>query len=187
MSASGDGWTAGSTAGIKSSSSPTIQEPASYKQALGIPQSERWEAAIKSEYDSDVSRKTWPLVPCPPGRKLVDSKWVFKLKRDANGQIARYKAILVARGFTQEKSVDYHETFAPTVRMISTRTLLTLAAYNDSEVEHLDVVTAFLEVDLEEEIYMRQPEGFRHTDINGEERVCLLEMSLYGLKQAPRS
>jgi hypothetical protein len=116
----------------------------------------------------------------------VDSKWVFKLKRDTNGQIARYKARLVARGFTQEKGADYHETFAPTVRVISIRTLLALAAYNDWEVEQLDVVMAFLEADIEEEIYMRQPEGFRHTDINGEERVCSLKKSLYGLKQAPR-
>jgi hypothetical protein len=98
--------------------------------------------------------------------------WMFKLlKRDANGQITRYKARLVYRGFTQEKGVDYHETFAHTLRVISIRTLLALAAYNDWEVEHLDVVTAFLGADIEEEIYMRQSEGFRHTDINGEERA----------------
>jgi hypothetical protein len=183
--ASGDGWTAGSTAAIKSAISPNVQEPVSYKQALRSPQSEEWEAAIKSEYDSLVSRKTWTFVPCPAGRKLVDSKWVIKLKRDANGQIARYKARLVARGFTQDKGVDYHETFALTMRVISIRTLLALATYNDWEVEQLDMVTAFLEADIEEEIYMRKPEGFCHTDINGEERVCLLKKSLYGLKQAP--
>jgi hypothetical protein len=79
----------------------------------------------------------------------VDSKWVFKLKRDANGQISRYKARLVGRGFTPEKGVDYHETFAPTVKVISIQTLLALAAYNDSEVEQLDVVTAFLEANIE--------------------------------------
>jgi hypothetical protein len=87
----------------------------------------------------------------------VDSKWVFKLKRDANGQIARYKGTLVARGFTHEKGVDYHETFAPTGRVISIRTLLAFVAYNDWEVEQLDVVTAFLEADIKEEIYKRQP------------------------------
>jgi hypothetical protein len=85
---------------IKSTSSPNVQEPMSYKQALRSPQSREWEAAIKSEYDSLTSRKTWILVPCPSGRKLVDSKWVFELKRDANGQIARYQARFVARGFT---------------------------------------------------------------------------------------
>jgi hypothetical protein len=120
----GDGWTAGSATVIKSASSQIIQEPVPYKQALRSPQSGEWEAAIKSEYDSLVSWKTWTLVPCPAGRKLVDSKWVFKLKRDAKGHIARYKARLVARGFTQEKGVDYHETFDPTVRVIYIRTLL---------------------------------------------------------------
>jgi hypothetical protein len=102
---------------------------------------------------------------------------VFKLKRDANGQITRYKARLAARGFPQEKGVDYHDTFAPTVRVIFIRAVLALAACTDWEVEQLDVVTAFLEADIEAEIYMRQPEGFRHTDINGEERVCLLKKS----------
>ena len=82
--------------------------------------------------------------------------------------------------------MDYRETFTPTVRGISIRALLALAK-SDWEVEQLDVVTAFLEADIEEEIYMKQPEGFRHTDINGEERVCLLKKSLYGLKQAPRN
>jgi hypothetical protein len=115
-SASGDGWTAGSTAAIKSASTPSVQELVSYKQAQRSPQSREWEAAIKSEYESLVSRKTWTLVPCPTGRKLVDSKWVFKLKRDANRHITRYKARLVALGFTQEKGVDCHETFAPIVR-----------------------------------------------------------------------
>jgi hypothetical protein len=78
----------------------------------------------------------------------VDSKWVFKLKRDANGQIARYKARLVARGFTMGKGVNYHETFVPKVRVISIRRLPAFAAYNDWEVEQLDVVTAFLEADI---------------------------------------
>ena len=89
--------------------------------------------------------------------------------------------------WTTEKGVDYHETFAPTVRVITIRTLLALAAYDAWEVEQLDVVTAFLEADIEEAIRMRQPEEFRHFDINGEERVCLLKKSLYGLKQAPRN
>jgi hypothetical protein len=119
----------------------------------------------------------WSLVL--PAANLCIPSGVCKLKCDANGQIARYKGRLVARGFTQEMRVDYHETFAPTLRVLSIRTLLALAAYSDWEVERFDVVTALLEADIEEEIYMRQPEGFRHTDINGEERVCLLMKSLY--------
>jgi hypothetical protein len=116
----------------------------------------------------------------------VNSKWEFHLKRDADRQITRYKARLVARGFTQEHGVDYHETFAPAVKVISIRTLLALVAYSDWEVGHLDVVTAFLEANIEEEIYMRQLESFQHTCNNGEELLCLLKKSLYGRKQAPR-
>jgi hypothetical protein len=114
----------------------------------------------------------------------VDSKLVFKLKRDANGQIARYKARFVACRFTQNHGVDYHETFAPTMRVTFIRTLLALAAYTDWEVEQLDVVTAFLEADIKKEICMKQTERLRHTGINGEDRVCLLKKSLYGLKPA---
>jgi hypothetical protein len=147
-SAPGDGWTAGSTVAITPPRSPTVQEHVPCNQALRIPQSGEWEATIKSEFDSLVSRKTWTLIPCPAGSKLVDSKRVFNVTRDANGQIARYKTRLVARGFTQEKGVDYHETFAPIVRVISIRTLLALAAYNYWEVEQLDVVTIFLEADI---------------------------------------
>jgi hypothetical protein len=175
MRAPGDGWTAGSTATIKPTNNTIVQELVSYKQAVMSPQSGEWEAAIKSEYDSLVSRKTWTLVPCLAGRKLVDSKWVFKLTRDANGKIARYKARLVGRGFTQEDGGDYHETFAPVVRVISIRKLLALAGYNDWEVDQLDVVTSFLAADIEEEIYTTRPEGFHHTNSTREERVCSLE------------
>jgi hypothetical protein len=87
---------------------PIVQELMSYKRALRSLQSGELEAAIKSEYDSLVSRKAWTLVPCLAGRKLVDSKWVFTRKCDANGQIAMYKARLVVRGFTQDKGVAYH-------------------------------------------------------------------------------
>ena len=112
-----------------------VQEPIPFKQAIASPHAKEWKAAIQSEYDSLVSRNTWRLVPRPAGRKLVDFKWVFKLKRDADGNIARYKARLVTRGFTQEHGIDYHETFAPTVRVISIRVVLALAAHHDWEVE----------------------------------------------------
>jgi hypothetical protein len=129
--APGDGWIAGSITAIKPTISLTDQEHALYKQAQRSPQSGEWEATIKREYDPLVSRKTLTRFLCPAGRKLVDSKRVFKLKRDANGHTARYKARLVARGFTHDKGLDYHETSAPIVRVISIRTLLALATYNN--------------------------------------------------------
>jgi hypothetical protein len=107
---------------------------------------------------------------------------VFKLKHDAEGHITRYKARLVARDFTHEHGVDYHETLVPTMRVISIRVVLALATHYDWEVEQLDVVIAFMEADIKEEIYMSQPEGFRSSDANGEELVCLLNKSLHGLK-----
>jgi hypothetical protein len=89
------------------------------------------------------------------------------MKRDFDGNIARYKARLVARGFTQEHGLDYHETVSPPVRVISIRVVLALAAFHDWEMEQLDVVTTFLEACIDEEIYMRQFEGFRSTDNKG--------------------
>ena len=142
---------------------------------------------METEYDALTSRKTWRLVPRPAGRKLVDSKWVYKLKRNPDGSIARYKARLVARGFTQEHGVDYQETFAPTVKVAAIRIILALAAHFDWDVEQMDVVTAFLEADIAEDIYMRQPEGYRQVDQHGEELVCKVLKSIYGLKQAPRN
>jgi hypothetical protein len=100
---------------------------------------------------------TWKLVPPPTGCKLVDSKWVIMLKRNLDGNIARYKAMLVARGFTQEHGVDYDETFAAIVKVTTLRVIMAMAAHY--EMEQLDVNTTFLEADLYETIYMRQPEG----------------------------
>nr|KYP77046.1 Retrovirus-related Pol polyprotein from transposon TNT 1-94 [Cajanus cajan] len=115
----------------------------------------------------------------PPSRK-----WIFKVKQESNSTSPRYKARLVVKGFRQRKGVDFNEIFSPVVRMTSIRTVLSLAATLDLEVEQMDVKTTFLHGDLEEEIYMKQPDGFL---IEGkEDYVCRLRKSLYGLKQAPR-
>ena len=151
------------------------------------PDAAKWKAAVEEEFRSLEQRSTWTLVPRRVEQKLVDSKLVFKIKRDASGAVTRYKARLVLRGFMQEHGIDYTETFAPTVRMCAIRVLLSLAAYYDWEAEQLDVVTAFLEAPVEEEIHMKLPEGFKKYDSNGQELVCKLHKSLYGLKQAPRN
>jgi hypothetical protein len=110
---------------------------------------------------------------------------VFKIKQGTNGEVERYKARLVARGFTQTYGVDYNETFAPVTKFTSIRCILALAALEDMEIHQMDVKTTFLNGKLEEEIYMEQLQGFVHQ--GGEHLVCKLHKSLYGLKQSPRA
>lgn len=139
---------------------------------------------MKQEHQCLIRNKTWILVDKPSNRPIVPCKWIFK-KRNADGKISRYKARLVAKGFSQVKGVDYTETFSPVVRGSTLRLLLALAAKRNMEIEHLDVDTAFLNGELEEEIFMSQLEGF---EVKGQEtKVCLLKKSIYGLKQASRS
>ncbi len=139
---------------------------------------------MQEEYNSFVVNNTWSLVPLPKGRKPISSKWVFKIKHGVRGEVERYKARLVARDFTQTFGVDYNETFAPVAKFVSIRCILALAAIEDMEIHQMDVKIAFLNGDLEEEIYMEQPEGFTQ---EGEHLVCKLHKSLYGLKQSPRA
>lgn len=135
--------------------------------------------------NSLYQNKTWELVDKPKDQKLVSCKWLYKIKEGIPGfQEPRYKARLVARGFTQREGIDYNDIFSPVVKHCSIRILLALTAVKDFELEQLDVKTAFLHGELEEEIYMNQPKGFEvENELN---KVCLLKRSLYGLKQSPR-
>ena len=126
----------------------------------------------------------WELVPLPKGRKLVDCRWALGRKYNSEGKPDRYKARLVAKGFTQEYRLDYEETFAPVVNFNSLRMFLTIAVYLKMNVQQMDVFTAFLYGELEEEIFMRQSPGFDEKTRDG--LVCKLKKSLYGLKQSPR-
>ena len=116
--------------------------------------------------------------------KPIGCKWIFKSKRDSKGDMERYKARPVAKGYTQKKGIDYKETFSPVSSKDSFRTIMTLVAHFDLELHHIDVKTAFLNGDIGETIYMVQPENFVSGDTNW--MVCKLKKSIYGLKQASR-
>jgi transposase InsO family protein len=162
-------------------------EPRSYTEAMSRPDATQWRAAIDSELDSLKRTGTWTLTPLPAGRQAIGSRWVLKIKRKADGTVDKYKARLVAKGYAQKAGIDYDETFAPVAKFTSIRMLLALAARYDLEIHQMDVRTAFLNGDLDVDIYMEQPEGYS-TIARGEQRlVCKLQKALYGLKQAGRA
>jgi hypothetical protein len=137
-----------------------LEEPQTVEEALNGEDAKKWEMAMQEEYDSLVVNNTWSLVPLPKGRKPISCKWVFKIKHGVHGEVECYKAKLVARGFTQTFGVDYNETFAPIAKFVSIHCILALAAIEDMEIHQMDIKTTFLNGDLEEEIYMEQPQGF---------------------------
>ncbi|GJT65997.1 ribonuclease H-like domain, reverse transcriptase, RNA-dependent DNA polymerase [Tanacetum coccineum] len=157
-------------------------EPKNYKEASN---DQKWIEAMKDELDSINRNNTWRLTSLPPGHKAIGLKWVFKTKRDADGKIIKHKARLVAKGYIQEHGIDFEEVFAPVARMETIRLLLAIAANNKWQVHHLDVKSAFLHGDLQEEVYVTQPEGFIKRKDNG--KVYRLIKALYGLRQAPRA
>jgi histone deacetylase 1/2 len=156
-------------------------EPRHFQAALGIP---HWRAAMEQEFDALQKNGTWRLVPPVSGVNVIDSKWVFKVKKHADGSIERYKARLVAKGFKQRYGLDYEDTFSPVVKPTTIRLLLSLAVTRGWSLRQLDVQNAFLHGLLEEEVYMRQPPGF--VDPSLPQHLCRLEKALYGLKQTPR-
>ena len=164
----------------------TVIEPRTYAEAMRTADWEQWEQAMREELASIAANNTWTLVPLPTDRKAIGCKWVLKIKRKADGSIDRFKARLVAKGFSQKEGLDFKETFAPVARMPSLRALLAIAAAQDLEIHQMDVRTAFLNGELEEEIYMQQPEGFVAPGSQAN-LVCKLNRSIYGLKQASRA
>ena len=133
-----------------------IYEPTNLQEAMESPNAQEWWKAAQAEYDSLIENEKWEVVPLPEGIKTISCK----VKRDKDGNIDRYKGRLVVRGFSQKNGIDYFETFSPVVRLDSIRALLAFAVQKGMNIHQMDVVTAFLNSHLDEEIYMEQPEDF---------------------------
>nr|KYP69348.1 Retrovirus-related Pol polyprotein from transposon TNT 1-94 [Cajanus cajan] len=157
-------------------------EPVSFEEAMDDP---KWIEAMKDELRSIEKNKTWELVSLPLQKKSIDVKWVYKVKEKPKGEVAKYKARLVAKGFLQKAGIDYGDVFAPVARIETVRLVVALASLKGWPMYQLDVKSAFLNGEIEEEVYVAQPPGFK---IKGqEEKVYKLRKDLYGLKQAPRA
>lgn len=154
----------------------------SYATAMQSVNRDEWKNAMDDEMKSLADNNTWELVSIPEGRKVIDNRWVYRVKLTTDGAVDKFKARLVARGFTQEAGIDFTETYSLVARFDTIRVVLSVAASEKLSLAHFDVKTAFLYGDLDEVIYMKQPTGYE----DGTNRVCMLKKSLYGLKQAPR-
>ncbi|KAK6091538.1 hypothetical protein MT418_8543 [Batrachochytrium dendrobatidis] len=149
--------------------------------------SQSWRLAADLEMNALHKNQTWIECQLPSGRKPIQVKWVFRIKRNSDGTIDKYKARLVAKGFVQIPGIDYNETYAPVLRFTSFRTLLTLAAILDLEIDHTDANNAFLNGVITEDLYIELPEGYNN-NINNKDSgrtVGKLQKALYGLKQSP--
>lgn len=158
------------------------QEPSCFTAANKLPQ---WRHAMVDEINALLRNGMWSLVPPSAKYNVVVSKWVYRIKRKADGSLDRYKARLVAKGYNQQEGIDYSETFSPVVKPTTIRTVLFLATLHNWVTQQLDVSNAFLYGKLDEEVYMAQPSGF--VDSDKPTHVCKLHKSLYRLKQALRA
>ena len=157
-------------------------EPNNRKAAMASTEWHQWEQAMQEEYNSLLENKTWEVVDRPTNRKVLTSRWVFKRKLGSDGEVARHKARFVVRGFSQIYGLDFDETYASVVKSASYRLLFALQARYGWKCHQMDIKTAFLNGDLEHEIFVEPPDGYPET----RNQVLKLCKSLYGLKQAPR-
>lgn len=154
-------------------------EPTTIIHAL---RDKEWRRAASTEYDAHMRNRTWDLVPASPNQNLVGCIWVFTTQYLPNGKEERKNGRLVAKGYNQQYGVDYAETFSPVIKTTTICIVLDIAIHEDWKIKQLDVNNAFLQGDLQEEVYMIQPLGF--IDKDRPSHVCRLRKANYRLKQA---
>jgi hypothetical protein len=162
--------------------SSTHPEPATLAEALQRPDGDKYLESAIEEIRAHLENGTWKVVRLPQGKRAIGSRWVFKIKRNADGSIERYKGRIVAKGYAQREGIDYTETFAPTARFGALRTVIALAAIEDMELESIDISTAFLNGTIDVPVFMRKPEGVETPGFEGPEWVLQLLKGLYGIK-----
>ena len=160
----------------------SISLPNTFQEALSHP---GWRSAMIEEMDALNENRIWNLVHLPTGKKAIGCRWVFTVKVNPDGSVARLKARLVAKGYAQTYGLDYSDTFSPVAKMTSVRLFISLAATHNWDLHQLDIKNAFLHGDLQDKVYMEQPPRFVAQGEIG--KVCRLRKSLYGLKQRPRA
>ena len=161
-----------------------VNSPNSYKEALNSQKSREWINTTKEEMESLKKNETWELVDPPEDQDLIKNKWVFKIKPDKSGKPTHYKARLVAKEYSQIQGVSYDEIFSPVARYNSIRTILAIANELDFDIHQMDVKTAFLNGNIDADVYMEQPDGF--IDTKYPKKICKLRKSIYGLKHSAR-
>ncbi|KAG8493766.1 hypothetical protein CXB51_011188 [Gossypium anomalum] len=159
-------------------------EPRTIEEALA---DSEWRCAVQAEFDALMNNSTWELTTLPSDRKCIGCKWLFRIKKNPDGTIARRKARLVAKGCSQVPGCDFKETFSPVVKPATIRTILTIAVSRGWQLQQVDVNNAFLNCDLADEVFMQQPPGYIQYGADGQTLVCRLKKALYGLRQALRA
>jgi Reverse transcriptase (RNA-dependent DNA polymerase) len=178
-------WAANVTACGVDTDAPGRDDPSSYAEAMRSTYADKWRTAIEDELSMLSSNGTWEVVPRPPNVNIVGSKWVFRLKRFPDGSVDKFKARLVAQGFSQVPGVDFDATYAPTISRISLRVFMFIASHLQMLVHQMDAKSAFLQGTLDRDIYVSQPPHFAAEGTTHQSHVCKLQKALYGLRQSP--
>ena len=167
---------------VASTAKPNLQEPTCFTVASKSP---HWRSAMNLEFDALLKNCIWNLIPPLPNQNTIGCKWVFRVKRHADGIVERYKAWLVAKGFHQQFGVNYEETYILVIKPTMVNTVLFITISAGWKIHQIDIQNVFLHSTLSEKVFMQQPLGFQHPQFPN--HVCKLQKAIYGLKQAPRA